>query len=169
MRLLRRSSFWIKSAQALLLGVAVCFSVGATDISARYNDLNHRLMCGCGCNQLLGECNHVGCPASPGMLNELRTNLQAGLSDQAILTAFSKEYGLTVLAAPPKEGFNLLAWIAPFAVLAAGLLGTVLLVRRWSIGSSGDAAAAAAQAQATPELDTLREQIRRETGAQGDN
>ncbi|MDE3200687.1 MAG: cytochrome c-type biogenesis protein CcmH [Acidobacteriota bacterium] len=169
MRFLRSSSFWIKSTQALLLAIAVCFSLGASNTSARYNDLNHRLMCGCGCNQLLGECNHVGCPASPAMLQELSKYLQAGLSDQAILTKFANEYGMTVLAAPPKSGFNLVAWIAPFAVLAAGLLGTILLVRRWSIGASGDAAAAAAEAKATPELDPLRERIRRETGAEGDN
>jgi hypothetical protein len=30
------------------------------------------------------------------------------------------------------EGFELTAWIAPFAVFAAGLLGTILLVRRWT-------------------------------------
>ncbi len=169
MQFLRRPSFWIKTVQAALLAVAVCFSLGATDSNARYYDLNHRLMCTCGCNQLLGECNHVGCPASGGMLRELRLDISKGMSDKTILASFETEYGVTVLAAPPKKGFDLIAWIAPFAVLGAGLLGTILLVRRWSIGSSVDAEAAAAEAKATPELDTLREKIRRETGAQGDN
>ena len=27
-------------------------------------DLNHRLMCTCGCAQVLGECDHAGCPGS---------------------------------------------------------------------------------------------------------
>ena len=41
----RRSTFFIKSAQALLLAIAVCFSIGASDSGSRFNDLNHRLMC----------------------------------------------------------------------------------------------------------------------------
>ena len=45
------------------LAVAVCFSLGATDADARLNTLSHRLMCHCGCAQLLGECDHVGCPS----------------------------------------------------------------------------------------------------------
>jgi hypothetical protein len=34
------------------------------------------------------------------------------------------------------------AWIAPFAVFAAALLGTILLVRRWSTLSVGKSQAA---------------------------
>ena len=44
--------FWFRSAQALALAVAVCFSMGASDSSARFHDLNHRLMCTCGCAQI---------------------------------------------------------------------------------------------------------------------
>src|SRR5579863_7141409 len=75
----------LKSTQALLLALAVCFSVGATDAGSRYNNLNHRLMCTCGCAQLLGECNHVGCPESGRERNELSAAISSGLSDQQIL------------------------------------------------------------------------------------
>ncbi len=126
-----RSAFWIKSVEALLLAVAVCFSVGATDSGARYHDLNHRLMCTCGCSQLLGECNHVGCPSSGQELSELSADIAAGMSDQQIFSAFTAKYGATVLAAPTTHGFDLVAWIAPFAVFGAALLGTILLIRRW--------------------------------------
>ena len=37
-----------------------------------------------------------------------------------------------MLAAPTTQGFDLVAWIAPFAVFGAALLGTILLIRRWS-------------------------------------
>ena len=67
----KSAAFWIKSAQALLLAVAVCFSIGASDNGSRFNDLNHRLMCTCGCAQVLGECNHVGCPSRGTELAEL--------------------------------------------------------------------------------------------------
>jgi cytochrome c-type biogenesis protein CcmH len=153
-----RFNIWIKSAQALMLAIAVCFSVGATDAGARYNDLNHRLMCTCGCAEILGECNHVGCTSSTEELNLLRAGLNAGKSDKEILDSFVAKYGAVVLAAPTKEGFDLVAWIAPFAVFAAALLGTILLVRRWSFGKKQSATQAA-----DPAMDALREKIRRET------
>jgi cytochrome c-type biogenesis protein CcmH/NrfF len=153
----------IKSIQALLLAVAVCFSLGASDAGSRFNDLGHRMMCTCGCAQLLGECNHVGCPESGRMRNELTAAIASGLGDKEILDNFANKYGATVLAAPTTSGFNLVAWIAPFAVFLAALLGTILLVRHWSIGKTQ------VPAQATsPELDALRERIRRETDAVND-
>jgi hypothetical protein len=47
-------------------------------------------------------------------------------------SAFLHDDGRSVQAAPRAEGFELIAWIEPFAVFAAGLLGTILLVRRWT-------------------------------------
>jgi cytochrome c-type biogenesis protein CcmH len=165
MRFASRPGFWIKSAQALLVAVAVCFSIGATTDGDRYTDLGHRLMCTCGCSQMLGECNHVGCPESDRMRKELMASIQSGASNKDILDSFAAKYGATVLAAPTTKGFDLVAWIAPIAVFGAALFGTILLVRHWSIGR-----AAAAQQAANPAIDALREKIRRETesGNEGD-
>ncbi len=157
-----RTAFWLKTAQALALAVAVCFTLGATDAGTRYTNLNHRLMCTCSCAEILGECNHVGCPSSEGELNELRAGIAAGDSDDKILDSFVAKYGAVVLAAPTTSGFNLVAWIAPFAVFAAALLGTILLVRHWSIGKSE-----LATQPADPEMDALRDRVRRETGEEG--
>lgn len=156
---------WVKGMQVAVLAVAVCFSLGATDASARYNDLNHRLMCTCGCAEILGECNHVGCPNSAGELAELRADIAAGQSDKEILDAFVAKYGAVVLAAPTTQGFDLVAWIAPFAVFAAALLGTILLVRRWSVGRTAVATVDAANLD--PEERERRNRIRRETGDGG--
>jgi cytochrome c-type biogenesis protein CcmH len=160
-----RFTFWIRAVQAGALAVAVCFSLGATDASSRYNNLNHRLMCTCGCAQILGECNHVGCPNSSGELDELRTGIAAGTSDKDILDSFVGKYGAIVLAAPTTHGFDLVAWIAPFAVFAAALLGTILLVRRWSVGRTPVVAVDGASLD--PEERERRERIRRETGDGG--
>ena len=156
-----RFNFWMKAVQAGALAVAVCFSLGATDAGSRYTNLNHRLMCTCGCAEILGECNHVGCQSSGQELAELSAGISAGKGDKEILSSFASKYGATVLAAPTTEGFNLVAWIAPFAVFGAALLGTILLVRRWSVGKSQ-----AAQVS-NPETDALKIKIRRETGADG--
>ena len=50
-----------RATQVALLSIAVIALMGAGDESARFNDLGHRMMCVCGCNQILLECNHVGC------------------------------------------------------------------------------------------------------------
>ncbi len=162
MKALSLNNNWIKAAQATVLVIAVCFSLGAGDSSARYDHLNHQLMCSCGCGQVLGECNHVGCPDSPVQLAELRTAISGGMSDKQVLDSFAAKYGATVLAAPTTTGFNLVAWIAPFAVFLAALLGTILLVRHWSIGRKE-----AVQPASTPEMDAIRERIRRDTGSEG--
>ena len=152
----------LRAAQALVIAVAVCFTLGATDANSRYTGLSHRLMCTCSCAEILGECNHVGCTSSTQELAELRDMIQNNKSDQEILDAFTAKYGAVVLAAPTAHGFDLVAWIAPFAVFLAALLGTILLVRHWSAGKNQ-----LATQPASPELDPIREKIRRETGDGG--
>ena len=156
--------FWRKSLQASALAILVCFSLGATDASSRFNDLGHRMMCTCSCAQLLGECNHVGCQESGRERNELSAAIAAGQSDDAILAAFAAKYGATVLAAPTAHGFDLVAWVAPFAVFAAAMLGTILLVRRWSVGRTQ----AAIPVDEDPAAKAIREKIRRETDTNND-
>jgi cytochrome c-type biogenesis protein CcmH len=154
----RRWGFVFKASEALLVAAAICFSTAATDAGQRFNNLGHRLMCTCSCAQLLGECNHVGCPESGRMRDELSAAIASGATDKRVLASFAAKYGMTVLAAPPTEGFSLVAWIAPIAVFAAAFLGTILLVRHWSISRTPETA------QATDSgLATLREKIRRET------
>jgi cytochrome c-type biogenesis protein CcmH len=116
------------------------------------------MMCVCSCNQILIECNHLGCPDSDRMLSELRVSLAGGASDDAILTAFQDKYGPTVLAAPMLTKFNIVAWIVPPAVLALGIAATVVLVRKWRVR-----AAAIPVAPRATEFPTIRERIRRET------
>ncbi len=170
MRVPLRSSFWIKTAEVLVLVVAVCFSMGATSTPARFNDLSHRLMCTCGCAQLLGECDHVGCPSRGQEMADLTTAITSGKTDQQILNWFAVKYGATVLAAPPARGFDLLAWIAPFAVFGAALLGTILLIRHWGNlpGGKMQPVAVSNPASMSPVERARIEKIRRETGIDGE-
>jgi len=168
MRRVRAFRFWTRAVEVSALAVAICFSMGASDASARFNDLGHRMMCTCGCAQMLGECNHVGCPESGRMRVELTGAIASGESDQQILDGFAAKYGATVLAAPTTRGFDLVAWIAPFAVFAAALLGTILLIRRWGgLGGGAEAVAAADAAILDPQERERVERIRRETSVEG--
>src|SRR5712671_5514618 len=120
-----------KAAQTLLLCVAVFAMLGAGDPANRFTEIGHQMMCICGCNQILLECNHVGCPASDGMRNELMAAVSRGDSDSLVEQGFVQKYGPTVLAAPTTKGFDRVAYILPFVALILGFGLVVLLVRSW--------------------------------------
>ena len=137
-------------------------AIGADTTSPRFEKLGHRLMCTCGCNQILLECNHVGCPASDGMRNELTAGMQKSASDDGVLEIFVQKYGPIVLAAPTMSGFNRVAWIMPYAMFALGIVMVSLLVRNWRHRPAMTAAAATG----TPEdlaLQDFRRRAREET------
>jgi cytochrome c-type biogenesis protein CcmH/NrfF len=127
MRSLPRASR--RGVQVALLTLAVFTFLGADE--ARFENLGHKLMCVCGCNQVLLECNHVGCPRSDGMRDELAANLGRGDNDDLVLQDFVQKYGPTVLLAPTAVGFDRVAWIMPYLVLILGLTTVVLVVRVW--------------------------------------
>ncbi|HTR65433.1 MAG TPA: cytochrome c-type biogenesis protein CcmH [Terriglobales bacterium] len=142
---------------ALLLAV---FIFAGVDNDARFNDLGHRLICVCGCNQILLECNHVGCQYSTKMRNELAAAIDHGDNDDLTLQAMVQNYGPTVIAAPTTTGFNRVAWIMPYMVLALGLVMAGFIVRTWK---TRPAAPGSAPAAGSGELDEFREQARKET------
>jgi cytochrome c-type biogenesis protein CcmH/NrfF len=163
-----RLTFWTRAVEVAVLAVAICFSLGASAPESRLNTLSHRLMCTCGCAQLLGECDHVGCPNRDKELSLLSTDIAAGMTDQEIMDSFVTQYGATVLAAPPAKGFDLVAWIAPFAVFAAALLGTILLIRRWGgLGGRRPVPATLVAESNDPEEHERLARIRRETDSDG--
>ena len=147
---------WLQLSVACLLLV---FMVGAGDSTARYNELGHQMICTCSCNQVLLECNHVGCTVSTQMEGELRAAIDGGDSNHAILRNFVTKYGPTVLAAPTGNGFNLVAWVIPGVIFLLATLGTALLIRKWKLHT----VAMPKEIAADPHTDAIRAKIRRET------
>ncbi len=147
---------WVQLSAVCLLLV---FTVGAGDVAARYNRLGHQMICTCGCNQVLLECNHVGCTVSTQMEGELHNALDRGDGNNLILQNFVQKYGPTVLAAPTQNGFNLVAWIAPGFVFLLATLGTALVIRKWRLHT----VAMPEPTEANPHMDSIRNKIRQET------
>lgn len=146
----------------LLFICLVGFSMlGANDPNHRFNNLGHNLMCTCGCGEVLLECNHVGCPTSGPMIAELHTQMASALPDADILHWFATKYGPVVLASPVRGGFDLVAWIVPFAVLGIGIAGIVSLVGLWHRRHLQLPATTIPATQAMS--DSLRDRIRRDT------
>jgi cytochrome c-type biogenesis protein CcmH/NrfF len=116
-----------------LLVILAAGTLGSADTDARFDRVGHKLMCACGCNQVLLACDHIGCPNLQQETEELKAAIARGDSENAILEAFQAEYGPTVLAAPWLTKFNIVAWVVPPALLILGLGGTFLLVRKWRL------------------------------------
>jgi cytochrome c-type biogenesis protein CcmH len=148
--------------QAILLIVALFALLGAGDPATRFDEIGHQMMCICGCNQILLECNHVGCPDSDGMRNELMAAVERGDSDSLVEQSFVQKYGPTVLAAPTTKGFDRAAYIMPFAALILGFGLIVLLIRTWK-NRPAPAIAGGLHPIRGAELEQFRDQARKET------
>ena len=157
-----RGKRWMQAGMACLLAVVM---LGAGDSSSRFNRVGHELMCACGCSQVLLECNHVSCPDSGPMIEELKAQMASGGSDTSILKWFAAKYGATVLAAPIRGGFDDVAWIAPIAVFLLATVGVGILIVVWKRrgGGGGTSSSSGGGAVTTIEADAMRERIRRET------
>jgi cytochrome c-type biogenesis protein CcmH len=147
----------------VFLCISICLTLGASDPATRFTELGHQMMCICGCNQILLECNHVGCPASDGMRNELMAALTRGDSDSLVEQGFVQKYGPTVLAAPTGRGFDRTAYIVPFVALCLGF-GLILLVLRAWKNRPEPALADGLRPIGGAELEQFRDQAGKETG-----
>ena len=89
------------------------------------------LTCQCGCGLTVANCNHPNCPFAVPLRTEIDGMIKAGMSRTAIIAHFRQKYGEKILSAPTTEGFNILAWIMPFAALLAGAVLILVAVGRW--------------------------------------
>ncbi len=110
-------------------------------------------------------CQNLSVSDSPSetarqMRDIIRERLAAGDTPEQVKAYFVEKYGLWILLAPPREGFNLLVWVVPFAGLGLGLVLVAVVIRRWTRRTA--AGAGRPVASASPLDDTMRERIRRE-------
>jgi cytochrome c-type biogenesis protein CcmH/NrfF len=157
--------FWARLVQISLLCIVTFVMLGAA--RSRYDRIGHELMCSCGCGQILLECNHVGCPNSAGMIEELRAQLASNNTDVQVENWFVAKYGPTILAAPMRGGFDNAAWIVPivvFLLATVGTFGVVWLWKRRALRLAGGVIDQFPSAHdPNPHESALRERIRRET------
>ena len=91
-------------------------------------DLEGEIMCPV-CNTTLDQSDS---PIARRMKADIASRIAAGQSKQQIKDELVAQFGTKVLAAPPAKGFNLLAWLLPFAALFGGALVLGFLAWRWS-------------------------------------
>jgi len=111
-----------------VLALAFCWFFGTIeadaqkDISKDYKEACDRLVCQCGCNEQLSVCAMQNCSSATPMRAEIRERLQKGETVDQIVDRFVARMGKQVLSAPTMKGFDITAWIMPFAILCLGAI-----------------------------------------------
>jgi cytochrome c-type biogenesis protein CcmH len=113
---------------ALVIVLAVVAPAAASEQNPTLPELERELICPT-CHESLAASTSA---IADRMRAFIRGRIAAGDTKSEIKAKLVDQFGESVLAAPPKSGFNLLAWVLPLAgvVLAAGIVG--VLAYRWS-------------------------------------
>jgi cytochrome c-type biogenesis protein CcmH len=136
--------------------------------TGRGQSIGGKFMCMCGCNQVLTQCNHVGCTVSTSMLKQVDDAVTRGDSDDVITQNLVQEFGTKVYAEPPKSGLSLVAWMLPGIYLVIGTVGVIFVISRWRGRVHEDFSPAGAGGTAhsgisAAELEQARKRVARET------
>ena len=96
-------------------------------LEKRVNEIGLELRCLVCQNQTISD-SHA--PLAVDLKNQIREQLQAGKGEKEILDFMVERYGDFVLYRPPMKATTLLLWAGPFVLMAVGIAGGVLVVRR---------------------------------------
>jgi cytochrome c-type biogenesis protein CcmH len=139
--------------RAFLVGLVVACAVAAPALASEQKptlaELEAELTCPT-CNGPLALSNS---PVADRIRAFIRERIAAGDTKSEIKDKLVASFGESVLAAPPREGFNWLAWVLPLAggAVAAVVLGVA--ARRWSRAGEEEPAPADHSANGRPPLD----------------
>lgn len=115
---------WLGVAAA----VAALLGSGVAAAAPSPADLEAELVCPT-CKLTLDQSD---APVARRMKQIIRARLAAGASEQQIKDELVAQFGRAVLAEPPKQGFDLLAWLLPLGALGAGAVGVGVAAWGWS-------------------------------------
>ena len=110
------------------LALALAPAALASEAHPTQGELEGELVCPT-CKTTLDQSN---APVALRMKRFIAARIAAGDSKSEIKDQLVAQFGKGVLAAPEKEGFDLLAWVVPLVGLAAGAVVLSLLLWRWT-------------------------------------
>ncbi len=96
-------------------------------LEARARVISQDLRCQVCQNQSIDDSN---ASLAADLRRLVRERLTAGDSNEAVLSYVTQRYGDYVLLRPPMRTDTILLWYGPFGLLAAGLLGAAIYIRR---------------------------------------
>lgn len=96
-------------------------------LEARARVISQDLRCQVCQNQSIDDSN---ASLAADLRRLVRERLTAGDSNEAVLSYVTQRYGDYVLLRPPLRTDTILLWYGPFGLLAAGLVGAAIYIRR---------------------------------------
>lgn len=115
-----------------LIGAILIFFGATGAFPVTVGDIAQELTCPCGCNMLVSACEGtMECGPAANIKNEIVAKLNAGMTKEQIIDSFVSRHGEKILSAPTKRGFNLTAWILPFAAVIFGIGMLYVLLKSW--------------------------------------
>lgn len=120
----RRRWWWLVIAAAVFVALWLAWPAPAAAQSseADVRRVASQLRCVVCDHQSVAESN---AELATQMREVIREQQAAGRTDREIIQFFVERYGDTILYAPPRRGFSLLAWWVPVVVLLVGAAGAV--------------------------------------------
>lgn len=118
---------WKNSLLLTLVAVMALAQMPARSGGVDVLRVGQRLACQCGCSDTIATCSMLECHFAKPAKARIAKLQAAGVSDQAIVDQFVKEYGQDIFRAKPN------AWgrVIPYAAIGFGLVVIWMFVRRY--------------------------------------
>ena len=145
----------MRSLVLVVLALALAGPAAASEVKPTSAELESELVCPV-CETTLDTSDS---PAARRMKAYIRARIAAGDTKSEIKAKLVDQFGPTVLAVPPRKGFDWLAWLLPIGGLAVGAVVVGGLAWHWSRGRGDE--------QAPPdELEPLDPELERRLDAE---
>jgi cytochrome c-type biogenesis protein CcmH len=118
----------LRAAAVALLALALAAPAGASEERPTPAELESELVCPV-CDSTLDTSN---APIALRMKAFIRERIAAGDTKSEIKAELVDQFGPAVLAVPPREGFDWVAWVLPLGGLAFAAIVVGALAWRWS-------------------------------------
>jgi cytochrome c-type biogenesis protein CcmH len=119
-----------RAAALLVAALALAPAALASESHPTLNELENEVMCPV-CGTTLSQSDS---PAAQQIKQNIRAAIARGDTKSEIEAQLVRNYGEQILAAPPKHGFNLLAWVLPLVGIAVGAVLLGVAAWHWSRG-----------------------------------
>jgi cytochrome c-type biogenesis protein CcmH len=119
----------VRALAVALVALALAAPAAASEQHPTLAELEGQLMCPICAGETLAQSDS---PAAQRIKAEIQQRIAAGDTRSEIKRRLVSEWGQRILAAPPRHGFDLLAWLLPIVGVLAGAAVIGALAWRWS-------------------------------------
>ncbi len=143
---------------SLLLSARSAVAQAPTPSDDEVNRIAHQLYCPVCENTPLDVCPTEACRQWRDLI---RQQLEQGWTEDQIKQYFAAQYGIRVLAEPPRAGINWLAYVLPPLAILAGAFLLFRAMRTWTKSSASEGKAQEPEAPKDEYVRRLEEELKK--------